>query len=199
VAAYTESHAHALRAPGGYPVHRALARLAELARLRGDMEQADEYLEQALASALTGGSPWEIAIITTLRGHLARERRRYAQARGYYLDCLSRFRAFDSPTFTAWALEGLAATLSAEGRHALAARLYAGAAAQRLEADTPAPAAEREAIEKALARSRIALGEPRYHAEWTAGTALTRDALLVEAMEHARGRRGRARVEAPGG
>ncbi|HEU0025866.1 MAG TPA: helix-turn-helix domain-containing protein [Ktedonobacterales bacterium] len=185
VAAYTASHAHALRAPEDYPAHRALARLGELARLRGDLEQADQYLEQALASAHTSNSQWDVAVIVTLLAHLARERRRYARARAYYQQSLSGFRDFESPTFMAWSLEGLAATLSAEGRHAPAVRLYAGAAALRRAADTPAPPAEREAAEKTLARAQMALGEPRYRAEWAAGSALARDALLAEAMERA--------------
>ena len=38
-------------------------------------------------------------------------------------------------------------------------------------------------------RARLALGEPRYHAEWSAGATLAPDALLAEALAQASGAR----------
>jgi tetratricopeptide (TPR) repeat protein len=189
MAAYTESSAHARLAPDGYPMHRALAQLAELARLRGDMTQAEQRLEEALASARAGDSSWEIAIVTSQLGRIARVRNRYAKARAYYQESLSFFGAFEASAFTARSLEGLAATLTAEGRHAPSVRLYAGSAAIRQRCGSPAPAADRDAIEEALARARIALGEPLYRAEWSTGAALSSDALITEALAHASGER----------
>lgn len=198
MAAYTESHAHALLARDNYPTHRVLARLADLAQLRGDLDLAARHLEEALAQARAASS-WESAMILTRLGRLARERQRYAQSRAYYQESLVIFGSFDESSFTAWALEGLAATLSAEGRHALATRLYAGAAALRQRANAPVPPAERDAIEADLARGRLALGEPRARAEWAAGAALAPDALIADARAHARGARRPLREGRTGG
>lgn len=195
IAAYTESHAHARLAPDGYPTHRALARLADAAQLRSDLDQAARYLEEALTAARAYSSTWESAMILTRLGHLAYERQQYEQACAYYQESLTIFSAFPDSAFTARSLEGLAAALSAEGRHAATTRLYAGAAAMRQRGASPAPPAERIALEATLARARRALGEPRYRAEWLAGAALSFDALLDEARTRASGRRGHALAE----
>ncbi len=198
MAAYIESYAHARLAPNKSPIHRVLARLADLARLRDDLDQAARYLEDALASARAASS-WEAAMILVRLGRITSARQRYAQARAYYQESLAIFGSFDESSFTAWTLEGLAATLSAEGRHAPAARLYAGAAALRQRANAPVPPAERDAIEADLARGRLALGEPRARAEWAVGAALAPDALLAEARAHAGGARRPLREGRTGG
>ncbi len=48
-------------------------------------------------------------MIMTMLGHLARQQQNYAQAKARYREGLTLLRAFDSPTYTAWCLEGYAA------------------------------------------------------------------------------------------
>lgn len=181
-AAFNASYAHAqLTGEHGLGVP-ALFHLAELARLRAEIERAGALLEQALALARTAGNAWGVAIITTLLGHYDRQRGRYPQARARYRESLPLFRAFGSPTYLAWCLEGLAATLGAEGRHGQAARLCAAAAALREHAHTPLPPAERAAFAETIAAARVALGEPAFGAEWAAGSALTLDAAVDAAL-----------------
>ncbi|HEX9038906.1 MAG TPA: helix-turn-helix domain-containing protein [Ktedonobacterales bacterium] len=187
--AYAESAAHARHAPASYPPHRALSRLADMEMLRSDPEQATRNLEDALSAARACSSSWEVTMILLRLAGLARQLRRHAQARAYYQESLSALETYTESAFTAHALEGLALTLGAEGRHAAAVRLYSGAAAIRQRGDSPAPAAEAAAIEEALARARIALGEPRYRAERRAGATLAPAALLAEARLHASGTR----------
>lgn len=180
--AFTASYAHAqLTGERGLGVP-ALFHLAELARLRAEIERAGTLLEQALALARASGDAWDVAIITTMLGHHDRQRGCYPQARARYRESLPLFRAFGSPTYLAWCLEGLAATLGAEGRHGRAALLCATAAALRAHAHTPLPPAERAAFADTIAAARAALGEPAFDAEWAAGSALTLDTAVDAAL-----------------
>jgi hypothetical protein len=69
----------------------------------------------------------------------------------------------------------------AEGHYALTARLRA-AAALREQTQTPPPPTEREAFEQIVATARAALDEPAFAREWTAGTTLTQDEAIDEAL-----------------
>jgi predicted ATPase/transcriptional regulator with XRE-family HTH domain len=180
--AFTASYAHAqLTGERGLGVP-ALFHMAELARLRAEFERAGTLLEQALALARASGDAWDVAIITTMLGHHDRQRGRYPQARARYHESLPLFRAFGSPTYLAWCLEGLAATLGAQGWHGRAARLCAAAAALREHAHTPLPPAERATFADTIAAARATLGEPAFSAEWAAGSVLTLDAAVDTAL-----------------
>ncbi len=181
-AAFNASYAHAQLTGERSPGAHALFHLAELARLRAQTERAETLLEQALALARAGEDTWDVAIITTLLGHHDRQQGRYPQARARYHESLPLVRAFGSPTYLAWCLEGLAATLGAEGRHGRAALLCAAAAALRERAHTPLPPAERAAFEDTIAAARAALGESAFDAEWAAGSALTLDTAVDAAL-----------------
>jgi hypothetical protein len=111
---------------------------------------------------------------------------KYSQARGYYGEALALLRTFGSPTYIAWSLEGLAATLCAEGNHAQATRLCAVAATLREHAQTPLPAEERTAFEQVMAACKAALGEPSFAGEWAEGAVLTQDDALTYALSVAR-------------
>jgi predicted ATPase/transcriptional regulator with XRE-family HTH domain len=182
LAAYAESVAHASRAPHEYPAHRALARQADLADLRGDADQAACLLSKALIEARSRSATWEAGMLLLRLASLSADQQRHEQARAAFLECLAVFQTYEDSGFTARALEGLAAAFGADGHHREALRLYAGAHAMRQRGDSPAPPAERAALDEALARARHALGEPRYHAEWIAGAALAPDALITEAL-----------------
>jgi tetratricopeptide (TPR) repeat protein len=181
-AALTESFTHAGLADQGDLRHRVLVQLAELARMRKDVVRATAYLQEALAGAHATGNTWDVAVITTLLGHLAHQQQRYVEARARYRESLVLFRAFGSPTYIAWCLESLAATLCAEERYVRATRLCAAASELRKQANTPLPPAEREAVERVIATTRAVLGEPVYAAEWAVGSALTQDAAVAEAL-----------------
>jgi tetratricopeptide (TPR) repeat protein len=160
----------------------ALLNRAELAELQGDLALAITLTEDGRTRAQEVGVPFVVAGQTTRLGHLARRQGNYSQAKGYYREALALYRAFGSPTYTAWCLEGLAATLSAEGRHAQATRLCAVAAALRAQAQTPLPSEERAAVEQEVAASKAALGEAGFAAEWAVGAALTQDDALTYAL-----------------
>lgn len=179
-AAFTESVAYAGSDAHSEARYRALYSLGELARNQGDLDRAQPLLQQALAGAAAADNAWDSAIMTTVLAHLERQRGALAEARSRYLDGLTRFHAFGSPTFFAWCLEGYSALLSVEGAHAQAVRFCAASATLRERARTPLPASERAAFAETLAQARKALGEGVYAAGWAAGTALTEAAILTE-------------------
>jgi predicted ATPase/DNA-binding XRE family transcriptional regulator len=156
--------------------------LAEIARRRNDLTRAAGLLEQALASARAHRIGWDVAIITTLLGHLARQQRNYPLAKASYREGLQRLGAFGSPTYIAWCLEGCAALLCVEGAAAPAARLCAVAAGLRKSADTPLPDGERQAFEQVLAGARALLGQPAFSQEWTLGAGLTQEEAIALAL-----------------
>ena len=106
-----ESDEHARLA--GFPDLRGitLRNLAELARMQGDLARATTLYEEALAVARALGMTFGVALIMTMLGHLARQQQNYALAKARYREGLTLLRAFDSPTYTAWCLEGYAAAL----------------------------------------------------------------------------------------
>ncbi len=192
--AFAVSAAHAESAGPGNLRLWALTNLAEIARARGNLSRAEELLAKALALARAAGNSWEAAMIVTLMGHTARQRRQYTQARAYYRESLGLFSAFDSPPFLAWCLEGLAATLVAEGEAARAVRLYAASASMRERAGAPAPPQECAEIEQILDDVRATLGGPVFRAEWASVATLPRERIVAEALAWAAEPSGRARV-----
>lgn len=169
---------------GSYPALRGFTvrNLAEIARVRGDLERATTLYEEALTIVQRTGMQWGRAMIATLLGHLAQGQQRYTLAKARYRESLALLRAFDSPPYTAWCLEGLAATVCAEGRFAQATRLCAIATALRTQAQTPLPSAEREAFEQVVAAARAALDPPAFEREWNRGTQLTQEEAMEEAL-----------------
>lgn len=193
-AAFTVSAAHTeSTAPGNLRLW-ALTNLAEIARARGNLSRAEELLAEALALARAASNSWEAAMIVTLLGHTARQRRQYTRARAHYCESLALFSAFDSPPFLAWCLEGLAATLAAEGAVARAVRLYAASASMRERAGAPAPPQERAEIERILDDIRARLGGPVFRAEWASVATLPREQIVAEALTLAAEPPGRARA-----
>jgi len=169
---------------GGFPNLRgiALRNLAELARMQGDLARATTLYEEALAVARATGTIFGVALIMTMLGHLARQQQNYALAKARYREGLTLLRAFDSPTYTAWCLEGYATALSAEEHYAQATRLCAAAVALREQVQTPLPPAEREAFEQVVTVAKAALDELTFEEEWTRGAGLTNNQAIDYAL-----------------
>ena len=164
---------------------RALMNLAESARLQGDFANATTHLEEALAIAQDVGMIWGMANVMTMLGHIAQEQKHYPLAKARYREGLTLYRTLSSTTYTAWCLEGLAATLCAEGQYAQAMRLCAAAAAMREQVQTPLPPAERGAFEHTVARAKAALSESAFEEEWIIGSELTHDEAIDCALSEA--------------
>jgi predicted ATPase/transcriptional regulator with XRE-family HTH domain len=179
---FTHSDTHARLT--GHPNLRRLAlrNRAELAWMQGDLARATTLFEEALLLAQSAGGTWFVAAATTMLGHLARQQQDNALAKTRYREALALYRTFVSPTYTAWCLEGLAATLCAEGRYAQAIRLCAAAAVLREQAQTPLPQAEREEFAQTVASAQAGLDEPTFAREWAAGAAFTQGEAIDDAL-----------------
>jgi predicted ATPase/transcriptional regulator with XRE-family HTH domain len=184
-AAYTESYRHARMIEHRGLLSATLHFLGWLAGLRGDAARATALLEEALANAQALGITWDIPIMTTLLGHLARQQQNYPLAKARYREALVLYRAFSSPTYIAACLDGYAATACAEGHYAQATRLCAQASALREQTQTELLPAEREAFEQVVATARAALDEPIFVREWNTGTMLTQDEAIDDALSDA--------------
>ncbi len=181
-AAFAESYTYArLREQKGL-MSRALVGLAEVARTGGDVAHATALSEEALVQAQALGITWDIPTILTLLGHLARELQHYAEAKARYREALALYRTFSSPLYTAGCLEGLAATMCAEGHYAQATRLCAAAATLREQAQTLLPPAERDAFEQVVATAKAALDKSAFVREWNTGTTLTQGEAIDDAL-----------------
>lgn len=159
-----------------------LRNLAELARMRGDFPHAITLYEEALTIAQVLGTTFGVALIMTMLGHLAYQQQNYTQAKARYREGLTLLRAFDSPTYTAWCLEGYAAVLSAEASFAPVTRLCAAAVGLREHVQTPLPRAERKAFEQTIARAKAALGEQAFQTEWADASGLRNDQAIDYAL-----------------
>lgn len=180
--AFAESLAHARRGGQHALGTEAMVHLAELARMQGDEARSGSLLEEALGSARAAGSTWNMAIITTMLGHLARGQQRLEAAKAYYREALALFQTFDSPTFMAWLLEGYAAALCGEGNYLLATRLCAVAVKLRERANTPLPPVEQDAFEQVVFAIRRHLAEEVFRSEWMAASVLTADMVIAEVL-----------------
>ena len=180
--AYTESYGLARLLEHSGLMSRAMSHLSDVASMRGDLERATALLEEALANARLSEMTWDIPIMTAMLGHLACQQQRYDLAKARYREALVRFRTFSSPTYIASCLDGYAATLSGEGHYTQATRMCAAAAALREQIQAPLPQAQREAFEQTVATARAALDEDSFVREWNAGTGLTQDEAIDNAL-----------------
>ena len=119
---FTESDTHARLTEHLSIKGMALRNRAELAWIQGNLTQAAQLCEEGRLLAQSAGITFVVAAQTTMLGHLARQQGNYALAKTYYREALALYRAFDSPTHRAWCLEGLAATLCAQGCYPPATR-----------------------------------------------------------------------------
>ncbi|MFD1930186.1 BTAD domain-containing putative transcriptional regulator [Nonomuraea mangrovi] len=138
--------------------------LALTARRQGHLDEAEAHLRTWLDwMRLLDARPGTALVMAEL-GFVAEQRGEAAAALDLHLQGLAAARASGDPRAVALALEGLAGAHSLAGRHELAARLLASAAATRQAVGAPLPAAERGDVDRIESRIRQALGERRVEA-----------------------------------
>jgi hypothetical protein len=153
-----------------------------LARKRGDLARAGEFLDEALASVRAVDMTWGIANILTLLGHLARQQQDYGRAKVRYRESLALYHRLGNATYIAWCLEGIAAVACAQGSCQQAIRLCAAAAALRVAAQTPLPPTEQEDFDQVVMTARAELDEQTFSEEWTIGSSMTQDDAISSAL-----------------
>lgn len=172
-------------AQGGL-VSRALAHLAELAQLRGDLTGAMSLAQDALLRAQAMGTTWDVAHIASLLGKVANQQQHYATAKAHYRDALRLYRSFASPSYLAACLDGFATVVSAEGCYAQATRLYAVTAILRAQAQIVLTPPEHNDFKQRITIAKSMLDESTFAREWEKGRSLSQDEAVEDACRNER-------------
>jgi tetratricopeptide (TPR) repeat protein len=165
----------------GGAVGRALSSLGNLARAKGDYEQARRYLEESLAWARERNFSWAIASGLVSLGHVACEQGDFTRATALYRESLGLYRTMRNPAALAWCLEGVAVAVAAAGEHERAARLCGAVASLRTAAGA-AQAAEWPPFARTQEAARHTLGEDRFAGAYAAGYALAPEQAIADAL-----------------
>ncbi len=149
----------------------SLMGLANIARRRGEPEEALRFIDEGLALARSRRIPLMRTSLLVARGYsadLAGDCELALTAQG---EALTVALAFGAARVVANAVEGLAGALALHGDAESAARLLGAADALRRRSGGPMPAAERFDVDRAERRARAALGDPAFETAFEAGAA----------------------------
>ncbi|MEV7520551.1 BTAD domain-containing putative transcriptional regulator [Streptomyces sp. NPDC091371] len=142
------------------------------ARRAGDPAAAERHLRRVLDWHRDVGLDGSGALILAELGYLAQLAGDTEGALALQEQGLAIARTTGDPRALALALEGLAGALAQAGRPATAAALLGAADAARRSTGAPLPPAERADVDRTDAAAREALGDERFDAEFTRGSAL---------------------------
>ena len=181
-ALFEESLIYARKSGISHVLSAALGNYAQVAQAQAKLALATSLLEEALTIARANDSLWGEALTLTHLGLLAFAQQHYPQARQHYASALALYRTFGSDVYLAWCLEAVAALDTAEGAHARATAISAGAESLRNSSHAPRPSGEQQAFEQALATCHETLGATAFAMAWEAGSAARRDALIRLAL-----------------
>ncbi|HSR30876.1 MAG TPA: tetratricopeptide repeat protein, partial [Anaerolineae bacterium] len=150
-----------------------LNRLGELARLRGDDDEAAAMFEEGLALSREVQLKAEIPSFLKNLGHVARHRGDCDQARTLFAESLALQQEYGNKQGMAESLAGLA---SVAAQPECAVRLFAAVEALLDAVGAPLSPADRADLERNLAAVRAQLDQRAFAAAWTEGQALAADA-----------------------
>ncbi|HEY7034964.1 MAG TPA: LuxR C-terminal-related transcriptional regulator [Thermomicrobiales bacterium] len=164
----------------------SLASLGRLAYARGEYARAEEYVAEALARQRSIGDDWAagstIFDFGRLLGRLAQLRGDLVEAAARYRETLSHAHSHGDPWLTARALVGVADVVLAKGRPERAARVLGAVAALDERVGGASFPADRDHQGGIIAAARVALGEGKFAAAWSAGRALPSEQAVAEAL-----------------
>lgn len=163
--------------------------LSNLGIVAVDQDRLDEaaaLFEESLALDRAFDNQWGIAQTLTGQAALALARGAADEATALLARAIDVLRPLDDRPSLVKALEHLAATAAVRDEHALAARLWGAATAQREAAGEPRTDAEAAAIDRHLAASRATLGPKRFASAENSGTEIELDAALAEGLRQER-------------
>ena len=155
--------------------------LAVVAYGRGDLGQADELLEMALA---TPRERWGgvAGYAVHLQGLVAAARGNAALAAEFLSQSLTVFTDLAMAEGVSEALAGFAVVAAHVGRHDLAARLFGTVEALEEETGTAARLPERATYERARGSARLALGDLAFETAQSVGKTLSREQATAEVL-----------------
>ncbi len=160
----------------------ALNNLGDVARDRGDPTRAAPLYEESLALFREQGDQSGIALVLKNLGDVARLSDDTVRATALYKETMTRYRATRNTLGIAECIESLAMIALMQDRWERGARLLGAADTLRGTIGAPLPPIDRDAYKRAAAPAHAALGEEAFAAAWAAGTALTLELTMAEAM-----------------
>jgi non-specific serine/threonine protein kinase len=163
------------------PIHLAMttANLGQVAMAMGDLPEAQDLFEEALAIHQAGSGPTGVGFGYMYLGQLLVARRAYARAVACFRTSFTLFAGAVGPSLAVRPLEGLASAV-VTSQPAVAARLLAAAAVIRDEDGRPRDVLEAPAYDQTVVAATTALGETAFAAAWEAGTRLAWDQVCAE-------------------
>jgi tetratricopeptide (TPR) repeat protein len=153
--------------------------LGNVARLRGDLEEAERQYQIALDTQRATNSRDSVAQIVLNQGNVARLRGDLQRARAIYREVLPELYEVGNRRRVADCFEAIGALLAVEGDAQTAAQLCAAAVALRARIGVPLSPAEAPGYEQIRRQVRAALLQEEADAAWAAGSALDLDAAYA--------------------
>ena len=160
----------------------SLSNLAFVAIDAGQLDEAAALFGESMALDRVFDNQWGVAQNLCGQALLALARGAPDDAAALLAEAVRALRALGDRLSVVRALELLAATAALRNDHALAARLWGAATAQRDAAGEPRTAGEAASVERHLNASRAALGPDEFAAAETAGAALDLETALADAL-----------------
>lgn len=160
----------------------ALAQLGMVSMKTGDHEEARHLIRDSLALFEELGNPWGIALSRGNLGVVALDRGETEDALTSLRQSLRLFLELRDVWGIVNYLDACARALTAIGQEARGARLFGAATELGTRFGVATKAVFRGGFEQNVERVRHALGENEFIAAWAAGTAMTLDDAVAEAL-----------------
>jgi tetratricopeptide (TPR) repeat protein len=160
-----------------------LGHLAIVVHAQGDSEKAASYFEQALTVARNIPNGFLTSSVLTYKGRAECSDGNLDLAEASFAESLTIAGDLKDPIVTVWALERCAELAIPKRAPKRAATIWGAAARLREKIGIPIPFNEEADYERAVATTRVALGEDAFDQAWSEGSAMTLD----DAMRYALG------------
>ena len=138
----------------------------------GYLTRAFALIDESAALFRELQSDASLAEVLITQGKIVRAQGDLGAAHAALTEALQLALSLGPRLMVAFAMEGLAGVLAAQGRAEPAVRLLAPAAALRVQMGTPVWPADQRSVEQALATARAALGDSAFDAAWAAAAAV---------------------------
>jgi tetratricopeptide (TPR) repeat protein len=159
-----------------------LGHLAIVVHAQGDTEKAAPYFEEALTVARNIPNGFLTSSVLTYKGRAECSDGNLELAEASLAESLTIAGHLMDPVVTAWALEGFAELAVPQLAPKRAATIWGVAARLREKIGIPIPCNEEADYRRAVATTRIALGEDAFDKAWNEGSAMALDDAVRYAL-----------------
>jgi non-specific serine/threonine protein kinase len=163
-------------------VASALSNLGAAALQAGDGKRADEALQESLSIRRELNDRPAVAASLTALAHAAASRGDQRAASSLLAEALNLSRELGANPVVAEAIDELARLALASEKTEQAARLFGAAASFRKATGAVLSSTAQLALEHDAEAARATLGEEQFTAAWSAGGALSREAVVAQAL-----------------